>query len=178
MQARRPFTLIELLTVIAIIAILVGLLLPAIGAAKQKAKITQAKSQIKALQIAIKQYESTYGSLPYAGTDDTEIGSTAYATLIRTLSCQGTPTTDFNPRQIVFLEVQTASVYNDPWGNRFYVYIDTNYDGKIELAKSGILNSSNDIYASVAIYSWGPNLRDDHGQYLGTGVDDVTSWGN
>lgn len=67
---RRHFTLIELLTVIGIIAILAGLLLPAISGVKLAAKKTKAKAQISAIVMAIKSYETTYGVLPWSGTTD------------------------------------------------------------------------------------------------------------
>ncbi|HVU08760.1 MAG TPA: prepilin-type N-terminal cleavage/methylation domain-containing protein [Verrucomicrobiae bacterium] len=61
---RRAFTIVELLTVIAIIAILAAMLLPVISAAKTKAKITQAKLQIQDLVTAIQNYDSTYSRFP------------------------------------------------------------------------------------------------------------------
>ncbi len=58
------FTLIELLTVIAIIAILMSILFPAIGIVKDQANRTRARNDVVNIVAAVKQYNVEYGKYP------------------------------------------------------------------------------------------------------------------
>ncbi len=174
------FTLIELLVVIAIIAILAGLLLPAVVIVRRTAVKTKAKSMAKSLEIAIAQYESQYGLLPASSSDfqgppsNEKLKDSAYENMIAILCKQDYPGTSGsadkgNPRGTHFLEVPakyTTEGYVDPWGQKFFVAMDSDYDGDVEGLYSGTLSGK------VFVYSAGSDTEDDNGN----ATEDVVSW--
>src|SRR5579872_7344190 len=67
LRRSRGFTLIELLVVIAIIAVLIALLLPAVQQAREAARRSQCKNNLKQLGLGIYNYESSFKVYPSSG---------------------------------------------------------------------------------------------------------------
>jgi type II secretory pathway pseudopilin PulG len=104
----------ELLVVLAVIALLIGLLFPALMGARERAKVTRARGEVQTLQQAWLAYWNTYGKWPSSGP--TEMDAAAVAILA------GVDATD-NPYKIAFMEFDErhlAEGFKDPWLENFY----------------------------------------------------------
>jgi prepilin-type N-terminal cleavage/methylation domain-containing protein len=143
---RRGFTLIELLVVIAIIAILIALLLPAVQQARESARRTQCKNNLKQIGLAVHNFESTYSKLPHPGQCDSTGGAgTIYMT-------QSTPTLLLPyveqanvyaqmDHQLTFAQMTTGGLYNMPVTHPDSigaVYHDPAYPNTVAAAKTQI----------------------------------------
>jgi prepilin-type N-terminal cleavage/methylation domain-containing protein len=178
--SRAGFTLVELLVVMAIIAVLAGLALPAISGAMDNGKRTKATAQINQIRTAINAFQTEYGTFPtYGGTavtDGTASGdmqwadSASWGKLCAVLNGGRNPKTTAadttaqadNPRQIVFMEFKVGDLdsnaaLKDPTGSGFtYVlYTDSNYNNIIQVAAdSGVKSFPSTTFSStVAVYS-------------------------
>jgi type II secretory pathway pseudopilin PulG len=158
-----------LLVVIAIIAILIGLLFPAFSAIQNQAKKTQAKNDLTQIVTAVNAFYTEYGKypLPTGTIIDTTYGPAGAANevLFRELractltqpSCPNAASV--NTRQIVYISPRvlgTAPVrsgiasdngqFYDPWGTPYNVRIDGDYN-----------NSTVNPYGAQAVGGAGPD---------------------
>ena len=106
-RRRSGFTLIELLVVIAIIAILIALLLPAVQQAREAARRSQCKNNLKQLGLAIHNYHDNFQCFPLADVKGAVNDVSAHARLL--------PAIDQAPLyNMVNFNVDYNHVSNDP----------------------------------------------------------------
>ncbi len=178
------FTLVELLVVISIIAVLAAAGFAGGTAAIQKARKVTALASCAALESAVNNFFTEYGSMPSDATEDTISKTDTDTELLNVLL--GLETT-MNTRGVKFLSVKEGKarknglIYSsngstvvglfDPWGGPYNVMMDCDYDEKIEVQPKGgrkkTLNGRR-----VAAWSDGADGRDGAGKP----ADDVTTW--
>jgi len=205
-STNRAFTLIELLTVIAIIGVLVGLLFPAIKSAMTKAETSKAQTAISGLSTAFKSYYTEYGKWPITDTATVPPNENTYlvdanmvallqgvnvGSLSSVLATPYGPGAGFfsqaNPRGIHFLDIKTADLnqsgaFVDPWKAVYRVRFDAGYYNSIA---DPFDSTKPAIIAGFLIWSPGPDGQDNPtcgdppGPYSMTpcvNKDNVKSW--
>lgn len=68
--ARKAFTIVELLVVVAIIALLIAILLPAVGRARDTALVTQSKANLKNISVAASSYGADWSDRQWTAAPD------------------------------------------------------------------------------------------------------------
>jgi prepilin-type N-terminal cleavage/methylation domain-containing protein len=180
---RRGFTLVELLVVIAIIVVLAAAGFGAGAVALNKANKITSQATASALELAMNNFYSDYGSLPDVGDRVKTDGGEGTKLLEILLALEGDSGKVQNSRATKYLSVKETKtkskglLYNssgrsveglyDSWGSPFTVELDVNLEERLRFsvgAKQVTINGK-----KCAIYSPGADKK------LGT-EDDVKTW--
>ncbi|MCB1194572.1 prepilin-type N-terminal cleavage/methylation domain-containing protein [bacterium] len=120
MKSNRGFTLLELLTVIGIIAMIAGFLFPTIGKVKHQARVSRAKAMIETVAMALHAYRTDWGVY---GPTENELNDdgTLYAML--TTGKKNGPYLELKGKDIT--TVGSVKKITDPWNGIYEVFVDT-----------------------------------------------------
>lgn len=203
-RGKRGFTLIELLVVIGILALLAGILLPAINAVLKQQDATRAKGEVASLVTAWKNYYNEYGQWPVgrasgdgqyecmgqaAGEDGLSPESAGIATSNQILRCILMPRwrrygassevdaiDAYNPKRLMFLEYEETSIDTNKWD-----LVDpwgNTYRFMFDLDFDGKVHRADfdPVYGNVIVWSLGPNGKNGVNQADPDAADNINSW--
>ena len=168
------FTLVEMLVVVAIIAILASILIPSVGAAQKSAKKRKAELECNTIKTAIESFFSDFKYMPweegsgkgqFVGADkwaeDAE-SQKAVMAFLRGENKLGKAYLEVSSRDSkASADADDEGVFYDPWKNPYRIGIDRNLDQQIEY-------KGKTYKARVLVISLGP----DGEEYDGSGKDD------
>ncbi|MCA9265011.1 MAG: DUF1559 domain-containing protein [Planctomycetales bacterium] len=120
---RFGLSLVEVLIVVAIIAILIAMLLPAIQVTRESARRTQCANNLRQLGLAFSNYESARKSLPPGDKRGFELDSSRQITKIKSLGTWVTLSLPFLEQSALYDQVDFEHTYFSP-ENGAYHHVD------------------------------------------------------
>ena len=181
--------------VIAIIAVLIGLLFPAIDGAQRQARNVQAKNDLRQIVIAVNGFYTDYGAYPSNYTPEITFDGFNGNTNDHLFNALRGKDSTVNPKNIVFVSPAMAKSPNsptsgigvdgqwyDPWGKPYIIRLDTNYDGLVVNPYSNNAGVAPSLNAGVIAWSFGSDKQSDSvpgpapDKNTGIDADDVISW--
>ena len=188
----KAFTLLELMVVIAIVAVLAGLMFPAVQSVLERAKKVQAKNDLTQIVTAVNAFYTEYGRYPTtvkSGDATYGSGATANDAVFKELRALGG--SSINTRQVVFIsppedttqasprgKVGSDSQFHDPWGNAYGIEIDADYDSQVPNVYNANAGAGPaKVRQGVIGWSVGKDTKlGNKGDNKYSGSDDVISW--
>ena len=162
-KQERGFTLVEMLVVVAIIALMAAILVPSLGVAQKTAKKRKADLECNAIKTAVEQFFSDFRYMPWGKADDgkNRVGADQWAEDAASQKTVMAFLQGDNKLHKAYLEISSRDsgtstqegVFFDPWGNPYRIGMDRNMDEQIQWR-------GKTYKARVLVYSSGPDGTD------------------
>jgi prepilin-type N-terminal cleavage/methylation domain-containing protein len=174
-NAGAGFTLVEMLVVVAVIAILAAILIPSVGGARKAAQRRKAELECNAIKTAVESFFSDFKYMPWGDPDNAKarVGADQWAenaedqknvfALLRGENKLGKSYIEVSSRdsKANAADKEDEGVFYDPWKNLYRIGMDRNLDQQIDY-------KGKTYKARVLVFSLGP----DGEEYGGNGKDD------
>ena len=135
---KSGFTLIEILTVIAIIGILAAILVPLAGKARKTALKRRAMVEMNSIKVAILQFQSDHKYMPWP--DPAKVGEDAWTSSDAQQLAVMDLLTGSNALKKIYLQIpeksrpdKTSVLFLDPWKRVYVIGLDRDMDGAVRL---------------------------------------------
>lgn len=165
---KRGFTLVEMLVVIAIIAILAAIIIPVTGKARESALKRRATVEMNSIKVAILQFHGDHHYMPWGkpppDDEKVKVGNDEWADSEDEIENVMMWLTGDNPLKKTYLQIPEKSrdkdnpfIFLDPWGQYYRIGMDRNLDGAmLPNDPDGFYGGEEYVKERVLVYSWGP----------------------
>ncbi len=173
------FTLVELLVVVAVIAILAAILIPSVGAAQKSAKKRKAELECNAIKVAVEQFFADFKYMPWGDPDDAKsrVGDDKWTKDPKEHEDVMKLLRGDNKLHKAYLEISSRDtksssssedeeeLFYDPWKNYYRIYMDRNLDQQIDYTYG---SDTKTYKARVLVLSYGPDGEGDNADDIRT----------
>lgn len=172
-NAGAGFTLVEMLVVVAVIAILAAILIPSVGGARKTAQRRKAELECNAIKTAVESFFSDFKYMPWEEPKGRFVGDDKWAEDAESQKAVMAFLRGENKLGKAYIEVSSRDskaeasgeedegIFYDPWKNPYRIGIDRNLDQQVDY-------KGKEYKARVLVFSLGP----DGEEYGGNGKDD------